>query len=727
MEFASFLTSLGTSFVIFVVLMLLFTWLSRKPGNEVVYYPNRILRGLDPWEGRRRTRNPLAWIREAVGASEADVIVAGGVDAAVYLVFLCSVLGILVLSGILLLPGLLPVAATDHNLKLAVQHNSNGTFSNLDKLAMGNIQEKSPRLWACVLGTYWVSLVTFYVLWKAYNHVSNIRSAVKANPQATLEDFAVLVRDIPRAPKDQTIKDQVDSYFRALHPDTFYRSMVITDNKKVNKIWKELEGYRKKLARAEVVYAESKTTSKPDGTRPTNRTGFLGLLGSKVDTIDHCNEKIKELLPKLEAEQKITLEEKQRAAALIFFNSRPAAISAAQTLHSQIVDTWSVMEAPEPRQLLWTNLPKKFYERQIRQYIVYVVVFLAVFFYMIPIVFISSLTTLENLRKLLPFLKHIVDKPAIKTILEAYLPQIALIVFMALLPTLLMILSKAEGIPSQSHVVRATSGKYFYFIIFNVFFGVTISGSLIDSLKSVLNKPKDIVKLLSASLPGSATFFLTFVALKFFVGYGLELSRLVPLIIFHLKKKFMCKTEAEVKEAWAPGDFGYATRVPNDMLIMTIVLCYSVIAPLIIPFGVVYFSLGWIIARNQALKVYVPSYESYGRMWPHMHSRVLAALFVYQITMFGYIGLKVFVYAPFVLPLPILTVIFAYICNKRFYPAFANTPLEVACQNLKEIPNLESVYNAFIPPSLRSEKLEDSNQFEGAHSQASRSTPVVIT
>jgi hypothetical protein len=88
---------------------------------------------------------------------------------------------------------------------------------------------------------------------------------------------------------------------------------------------------------------------------------------------------------------------------------------------------------------------------------------------------------------------------------------------------------------------------------------------------------------------------------RFFVGYGLELSRIIPLIIYHLKRKYLCKTEAELKEAWSPGDLGYATRVPGDMLIMTIVLCYSVIAPLILPFGVVYFGLGWLILRNQVM------------------------------------------------------------------------------------------------------------------------------
>lgn len=86
---------------------------------------------------------------------------------------------------------------------------------------------------------------------------------------------------------------------------------------------------------------------------------------------------------------------------------------------------------------------------------------------------------------------------------------------------------------------------------------------------------------------------------RFFAGYGLELSRIVPLIIYHLKRRYVCKSEAEVKEAWFPGDLGYGTRVPSDMLIVTIVLCYSVIAPLIIPFGVLYFGLGWLILRNQ--------------------------------------------------------------------------------------------------------------------------------
>lgn len=724
MDFSSFLTSLGTSFLIFVVLMLLFTWLSRKPGNNVIYYPNRILKGKDPYDGVLLTRNPFTWMTEALSSTEHDVISMSGVDTAVYFLFLSTVLGILVLSALVLLPVLLPVAATDKGI-MTTNTTSNGTFGDLDRLSMGHVQEKSKRLWAFVIATYWVSFVAYYLLWKAYKHASVLRAGALMSPELKPEQFAVLVRDIPPVLGGQTRKEQVDSYFNAMYPDTFYRSMIVTNNKAVNKIWKELEGYRKKLLRAEAIYAKSKTVGSPEGVRPTNKTGCLGLVGKRVDSIDYCNAKINDLIPKLESEQKSTLREKQLPSAIVFFTSRVTAASAAQALHAPMVDNWTVMDAPEPRQLLWKNLSIKFFQRQMRQYVVYAIVALTIFFYMLPIGFISAFTTLDNLRKLLPFLKPVVNQSVIKTVLEAYLPQIALIVFLALLPKFLLFLSHMEGIPSQSHAVRASSGKFFYFTVLNVFIGVTVGGTLFSTFKTIEKNPNLIVSLLANSLPANATFFLTFVALKFFVGYGLELSRIVPLIIYHLKRKYVCKTEEERKAAWTPGDLGYGTRVPSDLLILTIVFCYSVIAPVILPFGVIYFGLGWVILRNQALKVYVPSYESNGRMWPHMHARILAALLLFQVTMFGYFGVKKFIYTPVLLPLPILSLIFAFVCRKKFYHFFKVTALEVASHDLKEVPNMERVFRSYIPPSLSSEKF-DEDQFEDAlSSQASRTGATV--
>lgn len=53
------------------------------------------------------------------------------------------------------------------------------------------------------------------------------------SPEVRPEQFAVIVRDIPPPPEGQTRKEQIDTYFHEIYGDTFYRSMVVTDNKKV--------------------------------------------------------------------------------------------------------------------------------------------------------------------------------------------------------------------------------------------------------------------------------------------------------------------------------------------------------------------------------------------------------------------------------------------------------------------------------------------------------------
>uniref|UniRef100_A0A0C9QXW6 TSA: Wollemia nobilis Ref_Wollemi_Transcript_816_2869 transcribed RNA sequence n=1 Tax=Wollemia nobilis TaxID=56998 RepID=A0A0C9QXW6_9CONI len=728
MDLSSLFTSLGTSFLIFFVLGLVYAWLSSRPGNSVIYYPNIILRGLNPFDGSKtKTRSPFGWIVEAWQAKEDDIISVAGLDAAVYLRFIATALAIVLSASVLCLPLLIPLSVTDNQYEIDMEKSKNNpnaaSYSDFDKLAMGNIKSKSARLWGFVAATYFVSVATYFILWKTYKHVLWLKGRKQYSMEAKPEQFVILVRDIPLVPPGETRKQQVDSFFKRLYPETFEQSLIVTDFSEANKVWTKIEGFKKKLARAEVIFEESKTKGKPEGTRPMHRTGFLGLYGKKVDSIDFCNEKIKDLTPKLHTKQKIALTEKQIGAAFIILNSRVAAASASQVVHSQLTDTWTVMAAPEPRQVLWKNLKIPFYQRMIREKIVYTIVFLTVVFYMIPITFLSAFTTLDNLKKLLPFLKGIVNIAALKSILEAYLPQIILILFLALLPMLLLALSKLEGIPSESHAVRAASGKYFYFIVFNVFLGVAIGGALFQSLKEIEKHPNKITDLLGKSLPPVATFFISFVALKVFVGYGLELSRVVPLIIYHIKRRFLCKTEAERREAWAPGPFSYATRVPNDMLIITIALTYSVIAPMILPIAILYFAVGWIVLRNQALKVYVPKYESNGRMWPHIHTRIVAALFLTQITLIGYFGVKEFFYFPVLLPLPFISLAFVYVCRKRFYTSFCVTSLEVASNDVKEVPSVSSIVEAYTAPCmLMEDKFDDIERYDDASSTISSRT-----
>lgn len=146
---SAFVTSLLTSLIIFVVLLLLFLVLSRRPGNFHVYYPLRALRGEGPY-GKKR--GLFAWAKEAFQATDEDIVAAAGLDAVVYIHLFTTALEIIVLSAAFCIPILIPIAATSDNNKFLARTQANYTYSDFDNLGMGNIRASSPRLWAFLLG-----------------------------------------------------------------------------------------------------------------------------------------------------------------------------------------------------------------------------------------------------------------------------------------------------------------------------------------------------------------------------------------------------------------------------------------------------------------------------------------------------------------------------------------------------------------------------------------------
>ncbi len=114
-------------------------------------------------------------------------------------------------------------------------------------------------------------------------------------------------------------------------------------------------------------------------------------------------------------------------------------------------------------------------------------------------------------------------------------------------------------------------------------------------------------------------------------------------------------------------------------------------------------------------------------MWPHINNRILAALFVSQITMLGFFGVKEFPYTVLLIALPVMTVAFYFVCKLTFYPAFAHLPLEVASEEMKEIPSLASIVEAYTPACLlEGEQFEDA-KFEDAQSNMTSRTNSGIT
>lgn len=77
----------------------------------------------------------------------------------------------------------------------------------------------------------------------------------------------------------------------------------------------------------------------------------------------------------------------------------------------------------------------------------------------------------------------------IKSVLQGFLPGLALKIFLYILPTVLMIMSKVEGYLSLSELERRAAAKYYYFMLVNVFLGSIVTGTAFEQLHAFLHQP----------------------------------------------------------------------------------------------------------------------------------------------------------------------------------------------------------------------------------------------
>ena len=86
-------------------------------------------------------------------------------------------------------------------------------------------------------------------------------------------------------------------------------------------------------------------------------------------------------------------------------------------VHMPIALQWQVFAALEPRECVWSNLCIPMSGQSNQQAIVNVLPFIVVVFYMTPIALVASITMLDNLAKLLTFIKSLSKKEFISEIL----------------------------------------------------------------------------------------------------------------------------------------------------------------------------------------------------------------------------------------------------------------------------------------------------------------------
>ncbi|MBA0795499.1 hypothetical protein Gohar_006358 [Gossypium harknessii] len=640
--------------------LMAFAILRIQPFNDRVYFPRWYKKGTRSSPTRsgayaskfvnldcRTYLNFLNWMPAALRMPEPELIDHAGLDSVAYIRIYLLGLKIFVPLAVLSFLVLVPVNWIGDTLERAKDLN----FSNIDKLSISNVPDGSKGFWAHIVMSYVFSFWTFYVLYSEYKVLATMRADYLASETRRPDQFTVLVRNIPPDP-DESVSEHVQHFFCVNHPDHYL----------------------------------------------THQTGFMGLWGTKVDAIDHYTSQIQKLNEEEAVERERVKKDPDAVvpAAFVSFKSRWAAAVCAQTQLCRNPTLWLTEWAPEPRDVYWDNFAIPYFELTIRRLIIAVALFFLIFFFMIPIAFVQSLANIEGIQKVFPFLKPLIRIESVKSVIQGFLPGIVLKIFLAVLPQILMTMSKIEGYPSISALDRKSAAKYHMFILVNIFLGSIITGSALQQLKTFIDlPPTEIPKTIGVYIPMKANFFITYIMVDGWAGVAAESLRLVPLVLFHLKNTFLVKTEQDRYEAMEPGsiDFPVGTLLakPNITLSSLHGLYYMERDTFLvnrIKYGSEsdkfdYFLL--LLERNvvvclcKVINVYDPKYESAAAFWPDVHKRMVIGLFISQLLLLGLLSTKKIGRNHFaLLPLPVLTIWFFMYCKGRFESVFVRFPLQEA-------------------------------------------------
>ena len=94
--------------------------------------------------------------------------------------------------------------------------------------------------------------------------------------------------------------------------------------------------------------------------------------------------------------------------------------------------------APEPRDIVWSNMAASNAALQTRNVIVLATLGLLLFFWFFPITALASLLSYKEIKKIMPWLGMLIDSNAqVRAIVQNSLPSMVLITLNALLPFIL--------------------------------------------------------------------------------------------------------------------------------------------------------------------------------------------------------------------------------------------------------------------------------------------------
>ena len=381
------------------------------------------------------------------------------IDAYLFLRFLRICAAITLVGACITWPILFPVNAT-----------GGGGGSQLDLLSLSNVNTDNDsgrnRLYAhAFVGWLFYGFVLYLVCRESIFYI-NLRQAFLLSPiyANRISSRTVLFTSVPEPYLN-------DAKLRKVFGPSVKNIWIIGDTEKLDDLVKQRDKTAYKLESAEVKLIKLANAERikalkngaqqdteaagspaddesgsvaarwvPHAKRPTHKTGFLGLIGPKVDSINWSREQLQTLIPEVDAAQAEYREGNSTKIPSVFieFRTQSDAQAAFQTLsHHQALHMSPRYIGVNPGEIVWKSLRISWWQKVIRRYAVLGFITALIVFWAIPVAAVGFISNVNNLETY-SWLAWIAKIPTvILGVVTGLLPAVMLAILMALVPIIM--------------------------------------------------------------------------------------------------------------------------------------------------------------------------------------------------------------------------------------------------------------------------------------------------
>ncbi|KAF2901581.1 hypothetical protein ILUMI_04610 [Ignelater luminosus] len=481
---------------------------------------------------------------------------------------------------LLVLTAIITIVSVCIILPINFQGNLQGTSYTFGHTTISNLEPTSKWLWAHIIASFCFVPLTILIMRRCSSRI----------PTATLvSSRTIMVTHISRNHRNL---DEIRNYFLVRYPNMQIKDITIAY--KIKELTK-LEQQRECAHEAKcfcIMNNEHGMKVQPHG------------------CIICCPWKSKNALEYYTAEEErlynLVIEKRREAVqqplgiAFITFSTEEAAQYVVQSFVPGTRFHWTITKAPAPPDILWENLQissRNWYSKAI---LINFFLFIILFFLTTPAIVVNLLNTLtssqENIfKKVSPFLSE-------------FLPTLLLLTMSAIMPVIVAYSDQLMSHWTKSEQNFATMQKTFYFLLFMVLILPSLGLTSAQALVSWSVQSNNTYRWECIFLPDKGAIFVNYVITSALIGTALELLRF-PELAMYVWRLLIAKSSAEkisIQKAIL-SEFPFGIHYAWTLLIFTTSTVYSLICPLITPFGLLYLCLKHMVDKHNIYFVYRPS------------------------------------------------------------------------------------------------------------------------